>query len=191
VQDGAYARTALAQLGYAVVILRLFSADFYYIGSVGAVCLALRSGLACCKLTIEVLMGRRLAYTLLALLLLLASAYRHNLVVHFLPTPAPSPTTATPLLCAVAPASAAHDDAGLGVQLGPAAAGPASQAMSRDPSALSATSTTSTARATARRTRQRHMAMASHLFTAGDVVALLSAGMLLVQVALFVLVLRL
>jgi hypothetical protein len=123
--------------------------------------------------------------------LLLASAYRHNLVVHFLPTPAPSPTTATPLLCAVAPASAAHDDAGLGVQLAPAAAGPASQAMSRAPSALSATSTTSTARTTARRTRQRHMAMASHLFTAGDVVALLSAGMLLVQVALFVLVLRL
>ena len=63
--------------------------------------------------------------------------------------------------------------------------------MSRAPSALSATSTTSTARTTAPRTRQRHMAMASHLFTAGDVVALLSAGMLLVQVALFVLVLRL
>ncbi|PWN91686.1 hypothetical protein FA10DRAFT_300277 [Acaromyces ingoldii] len=52
--DGAYARTALAQLSYAVVILRLFDTSFYWCG---------------------------LTYTILALQLVFIAIYRYNLAV--------------------------------------------------------------------------------------------------------------
>lgn len=52
--DGAYTRTALGQLSYAILILRLFERDFYWCG---------------------------LVYTLLAIQLIFVGMYRYNLAV--------------------------------------------------------------------------------------------------------------